>query len=286
MRLLMTDPATGVWETPQPGVALRRLPIALPWPCLPCACRSCVALCCQQTRQCLCMDRRTYAPVSCMPCPPGVNAMLFSPCGRYLYQLSAEADCIHTRLTANGELLYASPCGVFPRCMRMDDQGRRLLSAGGAAAEACLLSAPELLPLRTVYTRHPCFAADFWQGGLVLVCAVEGEDIHTAVYTLREGGVRPRKLTELPGMPGGLCVCPDGKYALLSTLDGLMKIALEDGRILWNRPEWALCMQMQCAQGRVLLGDTLDGSVALLDENQPWQQQILLRGSGAQACFV
>ena len=286
MRLLITDPATGVWEMSKPDGAMKLLPISLPWPCAPCASRSCVAVGCQMTRQCVCLDGGSHAVISSMPAPPGVSGMLFSPCGRYLYQLSSEADCIHTRLTATGELLYAAPCGVFPRCLKLNAEGTALLAAGGAAAEACVLDAPELTLSRMVYTRHPCFAADFWLGGLVLVCAVEGEDIHTAVYTLKEGKVRPRKLIELPGMPGCACVCPDGRHMLLSTLDGLMKVALEDGSLLWNRPEWALCMRLQCQDEAVLISDTMDGSVALLDAEKPWQQRILLRANAAQACFA
>lgn len=286
MRLLMTEPAVGVWEMTHPGEKVKPLPVSLPWPCQPCACAGCMAVCCQQTRQCVCFDSRTHEVISRMPAPPGVNGMLFSPCGRYLYQLSSEADCIHTRLTATGELLYAAPCGVFPRCMKMDAEGKRLLAAGGAAAEAYVFDAPEITVAQTVYTRHPCFAADFWQGGLVLVCAVEGEDIHTAVYTLREGKVRPRRLMELPGLPGSVCVCPDGRHALLSTADGLMKISLEEGAVLWNRTEWPLCMRMQCMGGLILLSDTLEGSAALIDEHQPWRRQKLFHGKNTQACFV
>ena len=114
MRLLMTEPSMGVWETNYPGETAKPLPVSLGWPCMPCACQSC-----QQTRQCVCLDQKTHAVISSMPAPPGVSGMLFSPCGRWLYQLSSEADCIHTRLTATGELLYAMPCGLFPRCRRM-----------------------------------------------------------------------------------------------------------------------------------------------------------------------
>jgi len=276
----------GLWEMTHPGGAVKTLPVSMPWPCIPCACAGCVAVCCQQTRQCVCLDSRTHAVISQMPAPPGVSGMIFSPCGRYLYQLSSEADSIHTRLTATGELLYAMPCGVFPRCMKMDADGKRLLASGGAAAEAYVFDAPQLTAARTVYTRHPCFAADFWQEGLVLVCAVEGEDIHTAVYTLMEGKVRPRKLMELPGMPGSICVCPDGEHALLSTADGLMKISLTDGTIRWNRPEWALCMRVQCRGEQALVSDTLDGSAALIHLEKPWEKQVLFRGSAVHACFV
>lgn len=286
MRLLMCEPASGVWEMTDPENRAEQLPAALPWPCMPCACAGCVAVCCQQTRQCVCMDRHTHRLISRMPAPPGVSGMLFSPCGRWLYQLSSEADCIHTRLTATGELLFAAPCGVFPRCLKLDAAGKHLLAAGGAAAEARVLDAPALTAVQTVDTRHPCFAADFWQDGLVLVCAVEGEDIHTAVYTLDSGKAKPRKRLELPGMPGSVCVCPDRKHALLSTTDGLMKMNLADGRIVWNRTEWALCMRMQCKDGLILLSDTLSGCAALIDEQQPWRSRIILQGQHVQACFV
>lgn len=136
---------------------------------------------------------------------------------------------------------FAAPVGVFPRAMCLDASGRLLLAAGGAVDEAYLLTAPELVRERTIHTQSPCFAAGFWRGGLLLVCAVEGEDIHTAVYTLAPGTPRPRKLIDLPGQPGGLCVCPDGVGALISTRDGLMKLDIPQGRLLWNLPDLALC---------------------------------------------
>lgn len=284
MRFLIADTG-GVWEMTHSG-GVRTLEMDLPSPCMPCACQSLLAVCCQRTRECLCMDRQSRAVISRMPSVPGVSGMIFSPCGRWLYQLSSEADCIHTRLTATGELCYAASCGVFPRCMKRDAKGDVLLAAGGAAAEACLFSAPELHLQRTVYTRHPCFAADFWQGGLVLVCAAEGEDIHTVVYTLAHGKIRPRKLAELPGMPGDVCVCPDGAHALISTRSGLMKLALRDGSIVWNRLEWPLCMRIGCREEWILLSDTLDGNVGLIHQHRPWEKKILFSGTAAQACFA
>ena len=91
--------------------------------------------------------------------------MCLSPCGRYVYQLSAEADSVHTRLTATGELIFAAPAGVFPRSLCLDASGRWLLAAGGAVDEAYVLSAPELVRERTIHTLNPCFAAGFWRGG-------------------------------------------------------------------------------------------------------------------------
>ncbi len=280
MNLLVTD-CTGVWEISPFGK--RPIPCEASNPSHPCAAWGLMAVSENGARECLCLSRRGNV-ISRMPCAPGMNAMAFSECGRYLYQLSADADSIHTRLTATGELLYAAPAGIFPRMMTV--RGKHLIVAGGAVNEAYIFSAPDLHCERTIGLRHPCFAADEWRDGLVLVCATEGEDIHTAVYTLRQRGVRPRLLLELPGMPGALCVCPEKICALLSTADGLMKIDLRNGTVLWNRPEWALSMKLECSGMQVLLSDTLSGNVTALHQNFPWEQKTLFRGAQAQACFL
>ena len=253
---------------------------------MPCASPECVALCCQKSRECMCLSRTGWQVITRMPCVPGVSSMQFSRCGRYLYQLSSEADCLHTRSVAAGELLYAAPVGVFPRSMRMDAAGKLLLCAGGAANDALLFNAPDLTTARTINTRHPCFAADFWQEGLLLVCAAEGDDIQTVVCTLPYRALRPHKLLELPGPPAGCCVCPDGVSALVSTRAGLSRIDLRSGALLWNRPEWALCMRLECQGERVLVSDTLDGSVILMHLQQPWRQQVVTKHMDSQACFL
>lgn len=286
MHVLVTEPGQGVWEIALKDGTCRQIGCDFPWPCMPCARAGCAALCCLETRECLCMQQRGYAPLSRMPAVPGVCDVQLSPCGRYLYQLSAEADCIHTRCTATGELLFAAPCGVLPRMMMQDDAGQRLLAAGGAVCEAYVFAAPDLALQQTVYTRHPCFAAAFWHGGLVLVCAVEGEDIHTAVYTLPPGKVRPKKLTELPGLMGGVCMCPDGKHMLISTRDGLMKLALDSGKLLWNRAEWPLAMRLQCRESWMLVSDTLDGGVYIANQHRPWESRKVFSGKAAQACLI
>ena len=221
-----------------------------------------------------------------MPAAPGLAAMCLSPCGRYVYQLSSEADSIHTRLTATGELIFAAPVGVFPRAMCLDASGRLLLAAGGAVDEAYLLSAPELMRERTIHTQSPCFAAGFWRGGLLLVCAAEGEDIHTAVYTLAPGTPRPHKLIDLPGQPGGLCVCPDGVGALISTRDGLMKLDIPQGRLLWNLPDLALCAGLCCRGPMALASLTLGGQVRLLSHYKPWLSRTVFTGTDVHACFL
>ena len=284
MDVLLCKPGDGVWR--MRGRQSERLDDTIAWPCVPCASAACMAICCLKNRECLCMERRTGGVICRMPCVPGVCSMAFSECGRYLVQLSSEADCIHTRCTATGELLYAAPAGVFPRCMNLDQKGKLLLCAGGAAPEARLFQVPDLKAVKTIHTPHPCFAADFWREGLLLVCAAEGEDIRTAVYTLPDRAVRPRMLTELPGPPGALCVCPDGRTALLSTRAGLSKLDLQTGNLLWNCPEWALCMRTECLNDHALISDTLDGGVWICNHCRPWERQQIAAGAEAQACFL
>ena len=282
MGILLCKPGDGVWaiEGEQP----ERLPCPFVWPCMPCAGPGCIAVCCQQSRECICMERRTWHEICRMPCVPGVCGMCFSACGRYLYQLSSEADSIHTRCVATGELLYAAPVGVFPRCMKAGDA--LLLCAGGAVNEAYLFDAPELTTARTITTRHPCFAADFWQDGLVLVCAAEGDDIRTVICTLASKAVRPRVLAELPGPPGTLCVCPDRCTALISTRAGLCRLDLKTGELMWNLPELAFCMRVECRESEALVSDTVDGSVCMLHLQRPWEKRIIAQATDSQACFL
>lgn len=286
MSVMIADPSYGVWEARNGEAQLQERACGLDAPCMLCACGDWLAVADAEHRECVCLGLRGFRHLARMPSVPAPCGLLLSPCGRYLYQLSGEADCVHTRLVATGELLFATPTGVFPRMMRMDASGRLVLVAGGAVNEAYLLAVPELNRERTIYTRSPCFAADFWQDGLLLVCAGEGEDIQTVVYTLPPHAVRPREVIVLPGQPGGLCVCPDGRTALLSTRDGLMKLDIASGRLIWNLPEWPLCMRLCCRGTMALVSGTLNGEVCLLAHQKPWLKRILFRGSEPNACFL
>lgn len=284
MSLIIADARLGVWKATDEGGPLTGVDCALEGPRLACAGSACV--CVGGNRECLCLTCHGLREISRMPAAPGLAALCLSPCGRYVYQLSSEADSVHTRLTATGDLIFAAPVGVFPRAMCLDASGRLLLAAGGAVDEAYLLTAPELVRERTIHTQSPCFAAGFWRGGLLLVCAVEGEDIHTAVYTLAPGTPRPRKLIDLPGQPGGLCVCPDGVGALISTRDGLMKLDIPQGRLLWNLPDLALCAGLCCRGPMALASATLGGQVRLLSHYKPWLSKTVFTGRDVHACFL
>jgi len=286
MGILVCRPMEGVWAIADAEKQPLSVSCPFSWPCTPCASPGCIAFCCQQSRECLCVERQGWKPFSRMPCVPGVCDMRFSACGRYLYQLSSEADCIHVLNASTGELLWAAPAGVFPRCMKLNAAGELLLFACGALNEAVLLNAPELTPACTIRTPHPCFYADFWQGGLVLVCAAESGDIRTAVYTLSPKQRHPQMLLQLSGAPCGLCVCGEGRSALLSTWNGLMKVDLRNGAILWNCPEWALCTRIECRGDRVLVSDTPDGSVCVFHHQRPHERRTLVTFPDSQACFL
>ena len=253
MSLIIADARLGVWKATDEGGPLTGVDCALEGPRLACAGSACV--CVGGNRECLCLTCHGLREISRMPAAPGLAALCLSPCGRYVYQLSSEA-------------------------------GRLLLAARGAVDEAYLLTAPELVRERTIHTQSPCFAAGFWRGGLLLVCAVEGEDIHTAVYTLAPGTPRPRKLIDLPGQPGGLCVCPDGVGALISTRDGLMKLDIPQGRLLWNLPDLALCAGLCCRGPMALVSATLGGQVRLLSHYKPWLSKTVFTGTDVHACFL
>ena len=151
MSLIIADARLGVWKATDEGGPLAEVACALEQPRLTCAGSACVGV--GGSRECLCLTSHGLREISRMPAAPGLAAMCLSPCGRYVYQLSSEADSIHTRLTATGELIFATPVGVFPRAMCLDASGRLLLAAGGAVDEAYLLSAPELMRERTIHTQ-------------------------------------------------------------------------------------------------------------------------------------
>lgn len=285
MPILIADSQSGVYIASPEGTVTKRLPVPFEAPYAPLASAEHLIVSCRRERNTLCFHRREKHHPLLLPAPPSVSAGCLSPCGRYLYQLSSEADCVHTLHLGSGELCFAAPTGVFPRSMQLNPDGQQLLVAGGAVSEAYLLTAPELMPAATLHTRHPCFAAGFWKGGYVFLCIREGAELQTLLYTMPRSGVRPREKLCLPGQPGGLCVCPDGLTALISTPDGLMKAELATGRLLWNLPEWQLCMRIEVNRNAALISDTLNGQVCLLNHEEPWKQRILLYGTDAQACF-
>ena len=140
MGFLITDSKAGVYLADQQGKIIQHISNGFSFPCWPCASPEHLVAACRLQRECLCIHRGRQQERQSLPALPGLGGMCLSPCGRYLYQLSTEADCIHTFHLGSGELCYAIPAGVFPRSMQLNRDGRYLLAAGGAVGEAYLLS--------------------------------------------------------------------------------------------------------------------------------------------------
>ncbi len=260
------------------------LDCSLSCPYLPCSTPDFLLCACRQERDCACISRHTREERYRIPALPALSALCPSACGRYLYQLSSEADCVHTRHLGTGELLFSAKAGVFPRDMKL--YGHQLLVAGGASGELLILSAPDLMPYAQFHVNGCCCSAQFWQGGLAILCAVEDNDIYTALFTLAPHKVKPWELIRLEGQPGGFCVCPDGHTALLGALDGLMKICLHTGRVLWNLPQVSLCSCIHCHGDMALAAGDIGGHVRLVPHEQPWLARTLYTGVEPEACFV
>ena len=132
MSLIIADARLGVWKATDEGGPLTGVDCALEGPRLTCAGSACV--CVGGNRECLCLTCHGLREISRMPAAPGLAALCLSPCGRYVYQLSSEADSVHTRLTATGDLIFAAPVGdgiaqteaqkssdLFMKCRYLDE---------------------------------------------------------------------------------------------------------------------------------------------------------------------
>ena len=261
MNIFVTDCEKGLsLYRPGPGLLLT-IESSLSCPYMPCTSRDLLLCACRRDLECRCFSRRSLREISRFPALPALGAMCVSPCGRYVFQLSTEADCVHTRHLGTGDLLYGCKVGVFPRDMCLQPKEQLLLVAGGASGEVILLRAPRLLPYAQFQTPGCCCCVQSWRGGLVILCAVENHQIETALLTLAPSRLRPAELLRLEGQPGSLCVCPDGETALLGSLDGLMKVCLRTGDILWNLPHLIHCTDIRCQGPLALAAGDMAGQV-------------------------
>lgn len=279
MRLLITDPTRGALLLEPLSGAILPLDCPFARPCCPCASHELLFYGCQAQRDVACYSRQTLREVQRMPALPALCAMCVSPCGRFLYQLGEENDCVHTRLVATGELLFSCEQGVFPRDLRLHSSGRALLVAGGASGEATLLRAPELTQAAKLSVEGAVCAAAFWRGGLALLCAVEDGDIRTVLYITTSFAATPRELFRTDGQPGGLCVCADGVTALIGTLEGVLSLSLQTGQLLGRLSGCPLCGRIEMRRGHALLSAAANGQIAL-------DGRTLYTAPESQACFV
>lgn len=286
MNIFVTDCEKGLYFYQHHTGILSPIECSLPSPYMPCVTKDLLICACRIDLECCCFDRRTQAEVYRFPALPAMAALCVSPCERYIFQLSSEADCIHTRHLGSGDLLYGCKIGVFPRDMKLHPQKQLLMVAGGASGEAVLLQTPHLTTYAKFQAPGCCCSVQVWREGLVLLCAVENQQIETSVLTLAPSGFKPVELLRLEGQPGSLCVCPDGEAALLGSLDGLMKICLRTGRIFWNLPHLIHCTDTVCRGSLALAAGDISGQVYLVPHEYPWLTNTIFTGRETQACFA
>lgn len=286
MNLFVTDCEKGLTlYHPRTGT-LVPMDSSLSCPYMPCVTKDLLLCACRRDLECCCFSRHTLKELYRIPALPALGAMCVSACGRYVFQLSSEVDCVHTRHLGTGDLLYGCKVGVFPRDMKLHSKGQLLLVAGGASGEVILLRAPKLVPYAQFQAPGCCCSVQSWRGGLAVLCAVENDQIETSLLTLAPSGLKPVELLRLEGQPGGLCVCPDGETALLGSLDGLMKICLRTGEVLWNLPHVVYCTDLACQGNLALAAGDMAGQVHLFPHEQPWLAKTVFSGGETQACFA
>lgn len=214
---------------------------------------------------CACTGGEVYDParqlllVSC----PGVEAMVLSPDGSYLYLLCGESDTVMCCRADTGEPLFLNRAGVYPRDMRLDAAGRLMTVAAGAAGEVLIYSAPELKLLRSFPVPGVACQAAFMPGGLAVMLAAEEGQVFTLIGEIRERRGAFQELLRLPGLPGALSPCPDGTLAA-GTYDTLARLRWQPPKLLWRFARPGLPGHLCAHPQGLLISDSLLGRASLL----------------------
>jgi len=195
---------------------------------------------------------------------PGVEAMTFSPDGRYLYLLSGEADSILCCRGDTGDYLFLNRAGCYPRDARLNSRGSYLAVAAGAAGEVRLFSAPDLRVLERFPVPGVPRQAAFVPGGLAVLAAVEEGEIFTLLGGIGEKRRSFQEWVRLPGLPGGLCLWGDGDLAV-SAGEWLLMCRLNPFRVSRRYHRGGLAHYLCAHKGEgLLVSDALMGRASLI----------------------
>ena len=159
---------------------------------------------------------------------PGIAQMMLSRDGKHLYALCAEGDGLLMLCAGSGTPELFCRVGVNPCAMAMDESGDVIAVAGGACGEVFLLNARSLL----LNKRLPAC-------GMVFSVAISEECVYALSLTETMDSVLTAFLPDssrreilLPGMPGTLCILPEG--VLAATHCGLFFVSRDAG-VVWRR---------------------------------------------------
>ena len=231
------------------------------------------------------LTRGGLAQARSFPAPPGMVAMLLSPCGRQLYQLGGECDSVHMRGMEKGELIRVCPAGVYPRDMRLDSTGRYLLIAGGASGELILMDARELRALCSIELGGAVCAADFTPGGAMALVTRENGDLETCLCRVPASFDRFERLALFEGQAGALLALPDGSVAI-GLQDGVKRYDAKRHALTTLSAQYPLPACMEYRSGALLVSDTLTGQVARLSLSPPFPSELYYQGGQTRAVYV
>lgn len=216
---------------------------------------------------------------------PGLESMCLSKDGRFLYELSGEADVLICVDMKSGNPLYLTKCGCFPQGLCLHPTGSWLAAATGAAGEIKIYQAPKLYPDQTY--RVPGIAARvvFSASGLVFLSAVEKGEIHTLLGLIRHGTNGYEEVALYKGLPGDLLALPDGSV-MLSVFGQLLSVKLKPYKLLFAEATEGLVTHIARGGGKLLLTDSVMGQVSLLPLSAPHEKRLLYQGDWVHGVFV
>ncbi len=215
---------------------------------------------------------------------PGLEAMCISQNGRFLYQLSGEADTLLCVDVKTAQPLFSVKCGCYPQDLSLHPAYSLIAAATGAAGEIKVFKTPDLTPHSTY--RVPGIAARvaFAKTGLVFLSAVEKGDVHTMLGLIRHGSSSFEELALYKGLPGSLCILPDGTV-VLSVWGQLIRVRLRPYKVLFSKPVEGLITHIAQDSGELLLTDSALGQVSLMPLNQSRQMLPLYQGDWVYGVF-
>ena len=216
---------------------------------------------------------------------PGLESMCLSRDGRFLYELSGEADALYCVEVKSGKPLYMAKCGCYPQGLCLHPSGRWLAAAAGATGEINVYEAPELHLEKTC--RVPGIAARiaFIGTGIVFLSAVEKGEIYTLLGLVRHGAKGYEEVALYRGLPGDLLALPDGSI-MLSVLGQLMHAEIKPYKLLSTLPMEGLITHIAHNGRDTLLTDSALGQVSLLSLRAPHEKKVLYQGDWVYGVFA
>ena len=221
---------------------------------------------------------------SWLPAAPGLEAMCPCESGRYLYELSGEADALICVDVKSARPVFSIKCGCYPQDLCLHPSHSMLAAALGATGEISVYQAPNLVLQKNYRVPGIATRVAFIKQGIVFLSAVEKGEVHTMLGLIRHGAKAFEEVALFKGLPGALCALPDGSIAL-SVWGQIIRLWIRPFKVLFSYPLDGLVTHIEQAQGQLLLTDTASGAVSLIGIYPPHQRRQLFRGEWVHGIF-